>query len=35
VKREPLDQAAAWLADAARLWDTQLAALKRAAEQPR
>jgi DNA-binding transcriptional ArsR family regulator len=33
VKREPLDQAAAWLADAARLWDTQLAALKRAAER--
>ncbi|WP_307857031.1 ArsR/SmtB family transcription factor [Pseudarthrobacter albicanus] len=33
VRREPLDQTAAWLASAAKLWDTRLAAIKRAAEQ--
>ena len=33
VRREPLDQTAAWLASAAQMWDTQLAAIKRAAEQ--
>ena len=33
IRPEPLDQAAAWLADTATLWDTRLAALKRAAER--
>ncbi|ALE07571.1 ArsR family transcriptional regulator [Arthrobacter sp. ERGS1:01] len=33
VRPEPLDRAAAWLADAAKLWDIRLAAIKRAAER--